>query len=99
MIGPEWVAQQKKLVATRMMNCGERSASASDISSAGAAPSADTGAAAASAGGRRPPRGGAPSARWGGGGARRRRPPHQERDRDHDRSDDAGHDQHRGPPV
>src|ERR1700722_2749885 len=32
MIGPEWVAQQKKLVASRMMNCGERSACESDIS-------------------------------------------------------------------
>src|ERR1700721_3043367 len=32
MIGPEWVAQQKKLVSSRMMNCGERSACARDIS-------------------------------------------------------------------
>src|SRR6185312_12580999 len=32
MIGPEWVAQQKKFVASRMMNCGERSACASVIS-------------------------------------------------------------------
>jgi len=32
MIGPEWVAQQKKLVSIRMMNWGERSACASDIS-------------------------------------------------------------------
>src|SRR3984893_4093142 len=32
MIGPEWVAQQKKFVSSRMMNCGERSACASDIS-------------------------------------------------------------------
>src|SRR2546426_4960457 len=32
MIGPEWVAQQKKLVSSRMMNCGERSACASVMS-------------------------------------------------------------------
>ena len=32
MIGPEWVAQQKKFVASRMMNCGERSACASVMS-------------------------------------------------------------------
>src|SRR6476659_3451297 len=32
MIGPECVAQQKKFVSSRMMNCGERSACASDIS-------------------------------------------------------------------
>src|SRR6266702_1954586 len=53
MIGPEWVAQQKKLVASRMMNCGERSASPIDISAC-AAPSPDgaTGG-CASAGGRR----------------------------------------------
>src|SRR5215213_9114370 len=42
MIGPECVAQQKKLVASRMMNCGERSACASVISgSAGAFDGAD----------------------------------------------------------
>src|SRR5580704_12355614 len=42
MIGPEWVAQQKKLVASRMMNCGERSACESDISEfAGSADGAD----------------------------------------------------------
>src|ERR1700731_256171 len=53
MIGPEWVAQHKKFVASRMMNCGERNACASDISGGGA-PS-PTGAALplASAGGRR----------------------------------------------
>src|SRR6202790_383193 len=32
MIGPECVAQQKKFVSSRMMNCGERSACDSDIS-------------------------------------------------------------------
>src|ERR1700722_7319203 len=32
MIGPEWVAQQKKFVSSRMMNCGERSACARDLS-------------------------------------------------------------------
>src|SRR5947208_13480679 len=32
MIGPECVAQQKKFVASRMMNCGERSACASVMS-------------------------------------------------------------------
>src|ERR1700728_4190095 len=37
MIGPEWVAQQKKLVSSRMMNCGERSACFNDISGAGSA--------------------------------------------------------------
>src|SRR5262245_48824481 len=34
MIGPECVAQQKKFVSTRMMNCGERSAWASVMSGA-----------------------------------------------------------------
>src|SRR5689334_6273168 len=54
MIGPECVAQQKKLVAIRMMNCGERSASPTDIS-AGDATLLDGAAAgpAESAGGRR----------------------------------------------
>src|SRR5665213_64498 len=56
MIGPECVAQQKKLVASRMMNCGERSACESDISAcespcAGAPDGAD--GPRASAGGRR----------------------------------------------
>src|ERR1700742_3869214 len=51
MIGPEWVAQQKKLVARRMMNCGERSASASEIFG-GASPALGT-TAASNAGGRR----------------------------------------------
>src|SRR5882757_8635404 len=31
-MGPEWVAQQKKFVSSRMTNCGERSACDSDIS-------------------------------------------------------------------
>src|ERR1700681_4262797 len=53
MIGPEWVAQQKKFVASRMMNCGERSACARDISAGGAAPDG-VDAACASAGGGRP---------------------------------------------
>ena len=38
MIGPECVAQQKKFVSSRMMNCGERSACASDISACPASP-------------------------------------------------------------
>src|ERR1700733_4164644 len=52
MIGPEWVAQQKKLVASKMMNCGERNASPHDISAGGASP-LDGAAAASSAGARR----------------------------------------------
>ena len=52
MIGPECVAQQKKLVASRMMNCGERSASPNDISAGGASP-LDGAAGASSAGARR----------------------------------------------
>src|SRR5713226_6047372 len=53
MIGPECVAQHKKFVAIRMMNCGERTACASDISGGGA-PSPDGAACALStAGGRR----------------------------------------------
>src|SRR5580658_2115251 len=51
MIGPECVAQQKKLVASRMMNCGERNASPSDI--CGALPADDATGVASSAGGRR----------------------------------------------
>src|SRR4029450_4433699 len=52
MIGPECVAQQKKFVASRMMNCGERSACASVISgSAGTFGGAD--APLSSAGARR----------------------------------------------
>src|SRR5262249_31700019 len=52
MFGPECVAQQKKLVASRMMNCGDLIASARVMSGCG---TASTGAAAlaASAGGRR----------------------------------------------
>src|ERR1700733_6125322 len=38
MIGPECVAQQKKLVASRMMNCGERIASVNEMSAGGASP-------------------------------------------------------------
>ena len=38
MIGPECVAQQKKLVAIKMMNCGERSACARVISTGSATP-------------------------------------------------------------
>ncbi|MGY3036571.1 hypothetical protein ACVIIV_005741 [Bradyrhizobium sp. USDA 4354] len=53
MIGPEWVAQQKKLVASKMRNCGERSASPIDISFCPAASPAGTATACASAGGRR----------------------------------------------
>src|SRR6478672_4757490 len=52
MIGPECVAQEKKFVASRMMNCGERSACARGISGRpGALDGAD--ARLASAGGRR----------------------------------------------
>src|SRR5579872_1006269 len=53
MIGPECVAQQKKLVASRMMNCGERSAWPSDIPASGAASFDGAAAIASSAGGRR----------------------------------------------
>src|SRR6266850_1278562 len=52
MIGPECVAQQKKFVASRMMNCGERSACASDISTCVGSPD-DMEGALSSAGGRR----------------------------------------------
>jgi len=52
MIGPECVAQQKKLVSTRMMNCGERSACARVIPVGTGAPVGIAGA-FASAGGRR----------------------------------------------
>jgi hypothetical protein len=38
MIGPECVAQQKKLVNSRIMNCGERNAALSDISGGAASP-------------------------------------------------------------
>src|ERR1700761_1758986 len=54
MIGPECVAQQKKFVRIRMMNCGERSACARDISVGEGIRDADGVAGAlASAGGRR----------------------------------------------
>ena len=50
MIGPECVAQQKKFVSSRMMNCGERSACASDISAcAGLSDGADVPPASAGA--------------------------------------------------
>jgi hypothetical protein len=52
MMGPECVAQQKKFVARRMMNCGDRTAWPSDISDCGPA-SPDAAAPPASAGGRR----------------------------------------------
>src|ERR1700722_1835976 len=52
MIGPECVAQQKKLVASRMMNCGERNASPNDISAGGASALTDA-AGTSSAGTRR----------------------------------------------
>ena len=52
MIGPECVAQQKKFVSSRMMNCGERSACASDISACPASPDG-TDALLSSAGARR----------------------------------------------
>src|ERR1700694_1372194 len=51
MIGPECVAQQKKLVNSRTTNCGERSACASDIS--GSELSDGTADTASSAGARR----------------------------------------------
>jgi len=53
MIGPECVAQQKKLVSSRMTNCGERSACARDISACGTAASAGAEGPAANAGGPR----------------------------------------------
>jgi hypothetical protein len=53
MIGPEWVAQQKKLVASRVANCGERSACDSVISACGAASPVGAASAASSAGARR----------------------------------------------
>src|ERR1700687_676077 len=52
MIGPEWVAQQKKFVSSRMMNCGERSACESDISALAGLPDGADGP-LASAGARR----------------------------------------------
>src|ERR1700736_3902055 len=52
MIGPECVAQQKKFVSSRMMNCGERSACASDISALAGSPDGAVGP-PASAGARR----------------------------------------------
>src|SRR5215218_5112052 len=53
MIGPEWVAQQKKLVSSRIANCGDRTASPTDISACGPPLSAVGALGAASAGGRR----------------------------------------------
>src|SRR6185437_1902007 len=53
MMGPECVAQQKKLVSSRMLNCGERSACANDISACGALPLDATRSPASSAGARR----------------------------------------------
>src|SRR5579863_1934382 len=53
MIGPECVAQQKKLVESRMTNCGERSACESDISPSPTTPSDGAEGEASSAGGRR----------------------------------------------
>jgi hypothetical protein len=52
MMGPECVAQQKKFVASKTMNCGDRTAWASDISDCAPA-SPDAAAPPASAGGRR----------------------------------------------
>src|SRR6476660_3012139 len=52
MMGPECVAQQKKFVSSRIMNCGERSACASDISAFAGSPDGADGA-LASAGARR----------------------------------------------
>src|SRR5882757_1377665 len=53
MIGPEWVAQQKKLVSSRMMNCGDRTAWPTDISACGPPSCGVAALPAASAGGRR----------------------------------------------
>src|SRR6185437_7842962 len=53
MIGPECVAQQKKLVNSRTTNCGERSACASDISGSDEVLPNLAGTSAASAGARR----------------------------------------------
>ena len=52
-MGPECVAQHKKFVASRMMNCGERSACATDISGGGASSPAGATSPLSSAGGRR----------------------------------------------
>src|ERR1700676_421868 len=52
MMGPECVAQQKKFVSSRIMNCGERSACESDISACTGLPDGADGA-LASAGARR----------------------------------------------
>src|ERR1700688_4070989 len=52
MMGPEWVAQQKKFVSSRMMNWGGRSACASDISAFAGSPDG-AGGALSSAGARR----------------------------------------------
>src|ERR1700751_5919941 len=38
MMGPECVAQQEKFVSSRIMNCGERSACASDLSACAGSP-------------------------------------------------------------
>src|SRR5882672_8722642 len=53
MIGPECVAQQKKFVSSRMMNCGDRTASPTDISAGGPSSAGPAAFPAASAGGRR----------------------------------------------
>ena len=50
-MGPEWVAQQKKLVSTSTTNCGDRNASPMDM--ADCAPVSDAAPPATSAGGRR----------------------------------------------
>ena len=53
MIGPECVAQHRKFVASKIMNCGERTACESDISGTGAPSPAAAACPLSIAGGRR----------------------------------------------
>src|ERR1700694_233442 len=53
MIGPECVAQQKKLVSSRIMNCGDRTACPNDIWGCGPPPAEAAALSPTSAGGRR----------------------------------------------
>jgi hypothetical protein len=52
-IGPEWVAQQKKLVSISTMNGGDLSAVLTDIAATGSPPDVTTCSSSSSAGGRR----------------------------------------------
>src|SRR3982074_3657809 len=53
MLGPECVAQQKKFVSSRMMNCGDFTACPNDISDCGPPPAEAVALSPTSAGGRR----------------------------------------------